>query len=107
MSALTELWQYHLRRRLLLLVFLIVGVFGALIAAVWLLACVVFSPYGRRPIAIALGFDQLANAATGGNEDETISTRAGRLRKEGRGWACVLCKLLDWLDPQHCDKSRH
>lgn len=106
MRALDDLWRYHLQRRLLLLVFLAVGMVGALVAAVWLLGCALFSPYGRRPIAIALGFDQLANAATGGNEDETISTRAGRLRKEGRGWACVLCGLLDWLDPGHCDNSK-
>lgn len=105
--VLKSLWIYHLRRRLILAVFLIVGMTGALIAAVWLLACVLFSPYGRRPIAISLGFDQLTNAATGGNEDETISLRAGRLRKTGRGWACVLCRFLDWLDPGHCDNAKN
>lgn len=103
--SLRNIWLYHIRRRVLLLVFLVVGVVGALVAAVWLLGCVLFSPYGPRPIAISKGFDQLANAATGGHEDETISSRAGRLKKEGRGWACVLCKLLDKLDPNHCEKS--
>lgn len=54
---------------------------------------------------IVLAFDQLVNAATGGDMDETISSRAGRLRKEGRGWACVLCWVLDGLDARHCEKS--
>ena len=102
---LKELWLYHLQRRILLLVFLVAGTLAAIIAAFWLLACILFMPYGTRPMHIAIGFDQLMNAATGGSEDETISSRAGRLLKEGRGWACVLCKLLDVLDKNHCKKS--
>jgi hypothetical protein len=105
MKLLHELWLYHLQRRLLLTVFLIAGLIGSVVALVWLLACIVFSPYGPRPIHIAIGFDQVVNAATGGNEDETISSRAGRLRKEGRGWACVLCWALDKLQKNHCDDS--
>jgi hypothetical protein len=54
---------------------------------------------------IVLAFDQLVNAATGGDMDETISSRAGRLRKEWRGWACLLCWVLDMLDKDHCNKS--
>lgn len=50
----------------------------------------------------AVAFDQLFNTASGGNEDETISERAARLRKDGVRWACVLCKLLNWLDDGHC-----
>lgn len=105
MVTLRELWLYHIQRRLLLLVFLIAGVIGCIIAIVWMLACIIFMPYGPRPMHIAIGFDQLANAATGGSEDETISSRAGRLKREGNGWACVLCKVLDALDRGHCDKS--
>lgn len=105
MVTLRELWLYHIQRRLLLLVFLIAGVIGCVIAIVWMLACIIFMPYGPRPMHIAIGFDQLANAATGGSEDETISSRAGRLKREGKGWACVLCKVLDALDRGHCDRS--
>ena len=105
MVKLRELWLYHIQRRLLLLVFLFFGLIGAIIAALWLLACVVFAPYGPRPMHIAIGFDQLMNAATGGSEDETISSRAGRLKREGRGWACVLCWAIDKLDDLHCEKS--
>jgi hypothetical protein len=94
-----------LKRRALLLIFLLVGVFGALLATLWMLLCMLFAPYSSRPWHIALAFDQLANATTGGSEDETISSRAGRLRKEGRGWACVLCRVLDWLQKDHCVNS--
>lgn len=100
-----EFWLYHLQRRLLLLVFLLAGMVGCVIAAVWMLGCILFMPYGPRPMHIAIAFDQLVNAVTGGSEDETISSRAGRLRKQGRGWACVLCRALDKLEKNHCDNS--
>lgn len=102
---LRDLWLYQIQRRLLLLAFLFAGFVGCIIAIVWMIACILFMPYGPRPMHIAIAFDQLVNAATGGSEDETISSRAGRLRKEGRGWACVLCMVLDALDKNHCDKS--
>lgn len=55
---------------------------------------------------IAVGYDQLANVAANGSEDETISSRAARARDNGRRWGCVLCRILDHLDVDHCDKSR-
>ena len=60
----------------------------------------------RRATRIAIGYDQLVNVAANGSEDETISSRADRARAGGRRWGCVLCKLLDSLDPDHCSKSR-
>lgn len=59
-----------------------------------------------RAWRIAVGVDQLGNVAANGNEDETISSRAARSQEKGERWACVLCKLLDVLDPDHCKKSR-
>lgn len=92
-----------LRARLQLLVLWLLCQLANLVAGLWmLLAILAGSPRAWR---LAVSYDQLANAATGGHEDETISSRAGRLRKEGRGWACVLCRFLDRLDPQHCDRS--
>ncbi len=104
-TALREFWATQMQRRLLLAVFLVAGIAGAIIAVVWMIACILFMPYGPRPMHIAIAFDQLMNAATGGSEDETISSRAGRLQKEGRGWACVLCKVLDKLQKNHCNDS--
>jgi hypothetical protein len=58
-----------------------------------------------RAWRIAVGFDQLANVSTNGSEDETISSRAGRSMEKGERWACVLCRLLDVFEKDHCRKS--
>lgn len=58
-----------------------------------------------RAWRLAVSHDQLANTATNGDEDETISSRAGKARKAGRRWGCLLCKLLDRIDPNHCERS--
>lgn len=94
-----------MKRRALLLVFLLVGIGGCVLATLWMLAAIFFSPNGQRAWRIAIALDQLGNVTTGGYVDETISSRAGRLRREGRGWACVLCRLLDWLKKNHCKDS--
>lgn len=57
-----------------------------------------------RAWTLSVAFDQLGNAAANGDPDETVSSRAGKARLLGRRWGCVLCKLLDWLDPGHCDR---
>ena len=59
-------------------------------------------PYGRR---VAVAIDQLFNALLGGDEDETISSRAEKARRKGKRWGCVLCRILDWLDKDHCTNS--
>lgn len=58
-----------------------------------------------RAWRIAVGFDQLANVAANGDEDETISSRAGKAARRGRRWGCILCRLLDKLDPGHCENA--
>jgi hypothetical protein len=51
----------------------------------------------------AVAKDQAVNAAVlGGSEDETISSRAARAAQRGERWGCVLCKLLDKFDRNHC-----
>jgi hypothetical protein len=74
-----------------------------LLASTWLLVATLT---GReRAWSIALGYDHLGNAVTGGNPGETISSRAYRAMQERRAWGCVLCKLLDYLQPDHCRKA--
>jgi hypothetical protein len=90
-------------RRLILLALLALCVLGSLLAALRMLWCVFFSP--GRAWLIAVAHDMLGNAAANGNVGETISSRAGRAAREGRRWGCVLCKLLDRLDPNHCEKN--
>lgn len=55
---------------------------------------------------IAVALDQLANVVLFlGDPDETLSSRAEKARRRGKRWGCVLCALLDRLDPDHCRKS--
>lgn len=58
----------------------------------------------ERAWLLSVSFDQLGNAAANGDPDETVSSRAGKARLMGRRWGCVLCKLLDKLDPGHCSR---
>lgn len=79
---------------------LLVCALAACLGLVWMFCAVLAnSTRGHR---LAVSFDQLANTAFGGHEDETISSRAGKARLKGRRWGCVLCKWLDWFDPDHC-----
>ncbi|KMJ54978.1 hypothetical protein ACG97_01145 [Vogesella sp. EB] len=59
----------------------------------------------QRTQRVAVALDQAANAAIGGSEDETISSRAGKGARRGVWHWCLLCRVLDWLDPGHCQKS--
>jgi hypothetical protein len=61
-------------------------------------------------INMLIALDQLLNALAGGYPDETISLHAARARDKGSKTGCVLCKMLDWFDKNHCDRviaSKH
>jgi len=58
--------------------------------------------YFRR---LFVALDQLLNVIFGGDEDETISSRIAKDNRRGRKFACFLCKILDWIDPHHCEKA--
>ncbi|MFT2186367.1 hypothetical protein [Pseudomonas putida] len=76
---------------------------AGVVAWLWLLGAVVFG--SARAQRLAVSFDQLANTALGGDEDETISSRAGKAARAGRRWGCVLCRFLDLFEPAHCELS--
>lgn len=59
----------------------------------------------RRAVRVFVGADQTLNAAIGGSEDETISSRAGKGAKRGIWRYCLLCRVLDQVDPGHCERS--
>jgi hypothetical protein len=89
-------------RAALLLIWLLC-LLASLISAVWMFVAILRgSPRAWR---LALAYDRLGNASSGGSDRETISSRADRARSEGRRWGCVLCRLLDRIDPDHCKKS--
>lgn len=49
--------------------------------------------------------DEGLNVLTGGDANETMSSRAGKGRREGKRWACMLCRFLDILQTNHCERS--
>ena len=49
--------------------------------------------------------DEAGNTLAGGSPNETISERAAKARKAGRRWGCVLCGLLNRINPGHCDRA--
>lgn len=71
---------------------------AATVALVWMLAALLVG--SERAWRLARAFDRVGNAATGGDDAETISQRAWRWRHE-RGWACVLVALVEAVDPDH------
>jgi len=76
---------------------------ASLLAALRMAWAIAISP--ERAWRLAVAHDQLANAAANGDEDETISSRAAKARRGGYRWGCLLCWLLDRIDPHHCDRS--
>lgn len=52
--------------------------------------------------SIARMIDEGANVGANGQVNTTISARAGRAAAAHRRWGCLLCALLDAIDPHHC-----
>lgn len=52
---------------------------------------------------VAIALNQTLNTLTGGQEDETLSSRWGRGRT--KGFSKFACAVLDKLQPCHCAES--
>lgn len=89
--------------RVRLLLLWLLCLLASLFAALRMLYAIAANP--QRAWVMAVAHDQLANASANGDPDETLSSRAHRARTEKRGWGCVLCRLLDWIDSNHCRDS--
>lgn len=90
--------------RVRLLLIWVLCLLASIYAALRMLYAIAVNP--QRAWVMAIAHDQLANAAANGDPDETISSRANRGRTERqKNWGCRLCRVLDWLDPGHCEKS--
>lgn len=63
------------------------------------------SKLGRYLLNFLVLLDEAANTITGGSPNETISERAAKARNAGRRWGCVLCGLLNKVNPGHCDRA--
>lgn len=91
-----------------MLVFLAIAMLAIPASLIWVIGSIIFAPACDRTIAIILAYDRLANATTGGNGHETISSRIGRMQLSGYPmplWARLVGGLLDKLQPNHCKDS--
>lgn len=66
----------------------------------------------RYLLNILISIDQFGNTLLGGDPDETISSRLGKLKSRNGGripWTRPLSKLIDWIldkiDPNHSTKA--
>lgn len=89
-------------QRLALLLIFMLCLLAACYAALRMAWAIVVNP--PRAWLMSIAYDQLGNTAANGDPDETISSRAAKARLQGRRWGCVLCKLLDALDKDHCNR---
>lgn len=92
-----------MHRRLILLGLWLAALLASVLAL--LMAFVQLVIGSPRAVRVFIGADQTLNAAIGGNEDETISSRAGKGARRGVWRYCLLCRLLDVVDPGHCERS--
>ncbi|MGY6240529.1 hypothetical protein ACW910_24105 (plasmid) [Burkholderia ambifaria] len=60
---------------------------------------------GRYLLNFAIWLDEGVNTIFGGSPNETVSERAAKARNAGRKWGCVLCRMLNWINPGHCDNA--
>lgn len=52
---------------------------------------------------VLIWIDQGFNTLLAGDPDETLSSRMGKYVKRRRGFIpCVICKMLDLIDKNHC-----
>lgn len=58
-----------------------------------------------RACMIAYMIDETANVDANGPRNETISARAAKAAQHGAGWGCMLCWLLDRIQPNHCENA--
>ena len=63
---------------------------------------------GKYLLNILISIDQMGNTITGGDPDETISSRIGKMKRRYGGsipWFRPLSKIVDWgldkIDPNH------
>lgn len=92
-----------MRDRVVLLLLYPLVLLALAVAAVRYPLAIVTAPH--KSWDLAREADEAANVAINGKPGTTISARAGRAMLAGRPWGCVLCGVLDWLSPRHCERE--
>jgi hypothetical protein len=89
--------------RLALLALYPLLVFGLLYTALRYLTCVIGNT--DKAWNIAKMIDETGNVDANGRVNQTISARAALAQQRGTKWGCVLCKLLNAIQTNHCEDS--
>lgn len=92
-----------MKTRLALLALYPILIFGLLYTALRYLTCVIGNT--EKAWNIALMIDETCNVDANGRINQTISERAARAKLRGSRWGCVLCRLLDAIQTDHCEDS--
>lgn len=88
------------RSRIIILA-LICSVVAVLVAV--LLPLIALFGETHRAWRASIAIDQVANALTGGSEDETISSRTGRAQRDGALWGRLFAPCVDlFFGKDHC-----
>ncbi len=90
-----------MKKRLILLALFPLLALGCAFSLFVYLLDTLFWPSAAWEAAIAV--DDLGNVSLNGALGQTISSRAAHNR--GKWWGCVLCKILNEVDPGHCDRA--
>lgn len=88
-------------KRVWLILILLVAQLAAILAPFRTLWAIAKGDY-LRALEVLKGYDRLGNAVANGYSKETISSRANRARSENNKWGCILCKILDDIEKDHC-----
>lgn len=91
--------------RLALIALYLLLLIGLVYTAFRYLTCVVGNT--KKAWNIALMIDETCNVDANGKVNESISKRAALAQQRGTKWGCVLCKLLDSIQTNHCENTLH
>lgn len=88
-----------MKRIALLAIFPLIFV-GLFFTAFRYMACIITNT--GKAWNIALMVDETCNVDANGKVNETISERAAKAKETGRHWGCILCRVLDAIQSDHC-----
>lgn len=54
---------------------------------------------------VAIWIDEGLNTLRGGSPNETVSAASAKAQQQGKLWGCILCRLLNVIQKDHCAKS--
>lgn len=78
-------------------------ILACLLTILWLPVAILLG--SDRAPRIMLAADRMTNTVFGGQAKETISSRSYRGQREGVKVWCILCKILEVVEKDHCKKS--